>query len=177
MVVPRFIYFSCGFTTRLTTKPWPSTEWGSLLTLSNPTLEPRTGSSTLSTGFLDFRLTPSRKNWPWILWLGKFDLQLLNMIQIIFSLTSSAEFQLFLKNKGTISKRNCNFDWKFSSSVYSLGKQNHFNKMFANKKEKFTYLVPSDEAWRHLHKSFATVHKILFMGDFSYQVKKQQIWI
>ncbi len=58
----------------------------------------------------------------------------------------------------------------FSSSVYSLGKQNHFNKMFTNKKEKFTYLVPSDEAWRQLHKSFATVHKILFMGDFSYQV-------
>ena len=42
--------------------------------------------------------------------------------------------------------------------------------MFKDKKEKYTYLVPSDQAWRNLHKSFATVHKILFMGDFAYQV-------
>jgi hypothetical protein len=54
-----------------------------------------------------------------------------------------------------------------------LGKQNHFNRMFKSKKEKFTYLVPSDQAWRNLHKSFATVHKILFMGDFAYQVSRQ----
>ena len=54
--------------------------------------------------------------------------------------------------------------------MHSLGKQNHFNQIFQNKKEKYTYLVPSDQAWRNLHQSFATVHKILFMGDFAYQV-------
>ena len=58
----------------------------------------------------------------------------------------------------------------YSSSVHSLGKQNHFNQIFKSKKEKYTYLVPSDQAWRNLHQSFATVHKILFMGDFAYQV-------
>jgi hypothetical protein len=29
--------------------------------------------------------------------------------------------------------------------MYSLGKQNHFNKIFKDKKEKYTYLVPSDQ--------------------------------
>lgn len=57
------------------------------------------------------------------------------------------------------------------SSVYTLGNQNHFNKMFNNSDEKFTYLVPSDQAWRDVHRSFASIHKILFMGSFAYQTQ------
>ena len=58
------------------------------------------------------------------------------------------------------------------SSVHSLGNQNHFNHMFNKSNEKFTYIVPSDMAWDEINQQFASVHKILFMGSFAYQVSK-----
>ena len=56
------------------------------------------------------------------------------------------------------------------SSVFSLGNQNHFNHMFNKTEEKFTYIVPSNEAWEEINRQFASAYKILFMGAFSYQV-------
>ena len=56
------------------------------------------------------------------------------------------------------------------NSVYTLGNQNHFNHLFNNTNEEFTYIVPSNEAWEEINEKFASVHKILFMGAFGYQV-------
>jgi uncharacterized surface protein with fasciclin (FAS1) repeats len=56
------------------------------------------------------------------------------------------------------------------SSAYSLGNQNHFNHMFNNTDEAFTYIVPSNQAWDAINDQYASVHKILFMGSFAYQV-------
>ena len=49
--------------------------------------------------------------------------------------------------------------------------------MFNNTGEKFTYIVPSDEAWSDVQRSFASVHKILFMGAFAYQVMRASIML
>ena len=57
------------------------------------------------------------------------------------------------------------------SSLYSLGNQNHFNHMFNNSDEKFTYIAPSNAAWDDINRQFASAYKILFMGAFGYQVR------
>lgn len=57
------------------------------------------------------------------------------------------------------------------SSVHSLGNQNHFNHMFNNTDEKFTYVVPSNLAWDDINKQFTSAYKILFMGAFAYQTQ------
>jgi len=54
------------------------------------------------------------------------------------------------------------------SSTYALGQQNHLNDEF-KPDQKYTYLVPSNQAWEELNRKLTTVHKILFMGQFSYQ--------
>ena len=58
------------------------------------------------------------------------------------------------------------------SSVYSLGNQNHFNHLFNNTDEEFTYVVPSNAAWDEINDNMASAYKILFMGAFGYQVTK-----
>ena len=62
------------------------------------------------------------------------------------------------------------------SSVFSLGNQNHFNHMFNNSDEKFTYIVPSNLAWDEVNKQFTSAYKILFMGAFAYQVHNEVDW-
>lgn len=57
------------------------------------------------------------------------------------------------------------------SSVYSLGNQNHFNHLFNNTNEEFTYVVASNAAWDEINDKFASAYKILFMGAFGYQVR------
>jgi len=57
------------------------------------------------------------------------------------------------------------------SSVYSLGNQNHFNNMFNNTDEKFTYIVPANLAWDEVNRQFTSGYKILFMGTFAYQTQ------
>ena len=61
------------------------------------------------------------------------------------------------------------------SSVYSLGNQNHFNNMFNNTDEKFTYIVPANLAWDEVNRQFTSGYKILFMGTFAYQVSHYQL--
>ena len=55
-------------------------------------------------------------------------------------------------------------------SAFSLGQQNHFNDKLGETDQTFTYFVPSDQAWRDVNRHLASVHKILFMGSFAYQV-------
>jgi len=57
------------------------------------------------------------------------------------------------------------------SKSYTLGTQEHFNLRngFNKTDMKFTYLVPSDQAWEDVKKEHASAYKILFMGDFYYQ--------
>merc|ERR1711936_282629 len=57
------------------------------------------------------------------------------------------------------------------SSVFSLGNQNHFNNMFNNTEEKFTYIVPSNLAWDEVNQQYTSGYKILFMGAFAYQTQ------
>lgn len=57
------------------------------------------------------------------------------------------------------------------SSTNSLGHQEHFNRQFEDPEARFTYLVPTNQAWKDLDLKFGSVHKILFMGDFAYQVR------
>jgi len=57
------------------------------------------------------------------------------------------------------------------SSVYSLGNQNHFNNMFNNTEEKFTYIVPANLAWDEVNQQYTSGYKILFMGAFAYQTQ------
>jgi uncharacterized surface protein with fasciclin (FAS1) repeats len=56
------------------------------------------------------------------------------------------------------------------SNTFDLGTQEHFNEQLNNKDVKFTYLVPTDQAWQKLKTEYATAHKVLFMGDYYYQV-------
>jgi len=57
------------------------------------------------------------------------------------------------------------------SSTYALGQQNHLNDEF-QPDQKYTYLVPSNQAWEVLNQKLTSVHKILFMGQFSYQTNQ-----
>ena len=59
----------------------------------------------------------------------------------------------------------------FYSSTFTLGAQDHFNNMLDVKGSKFTYLVPSNEAWENIQGEMASTWKVLFNGDFGYQVK------
>ena len=61
----------------------------------------------------------------------------------------------------------------FYSSTFTLGAQDHFNNMLDVKGSKFTYLVPSNEAWENIQGEMASTWKVLFNGDFGYQVKLQ----
>jgi len=56
------------------------------------------------------------------------------------------------------------------SKTFNLGRQEHFNDQLNSTDLKFTYLVPTDQAWGLIKKEFATAYKILFMGDYYYQV-------
>jgi len=56
------------------------------------------------------------------------------------------------------------------SNTFNLGKQEHFNDQLNQSDLQFTYLVPTDQAWDILKKDFATAYKVLFMGDYYYQV-------
>jgi len=56
--------------------------------------------------------------------------------------------------------------------TFELGNQEHFNinNGFNKSEIKFTYLVPTDQAWEQLKTGdFASAYKILFMGEFYYQ--------
>ena len=65
------------------------------------------------------------------------------------------------------------------SKTYALATQDDFvSRMKAyrdpsNKhmKQKFTLLVPSDEAWDNIHRYMGSAFKKLFMGEYSYNVK------
>ena len=59
----------------------------------------------------------------------------------------------------------------FHSSTFTLGAQDHFNNMLDVKGSKFTYLVPSNEAWENIQGEMASTWKVLFNGDFGYQVR------
>jgi uncharacterized surface protein with fasciclin (FAS1) repeats len=62
----------------------------------------------------------------------------------------------------------------FLSKTYQLGRQEHFNLKngFNNSNLRFTYLVPTDQAWESLRTGeFASAYKILFMGNFVYQTQ------
>jgi len=54
--------------------------------------------------------------------------------------------------------------------TFDLGKQEHFNDQLKDEEIQFTFLVPTDKAWEQIKKDFATAYKVLFMGDFFYQV-------
>lgn len=56
------------------------------------------------------------------------------------------------------------------SKTFDLGKQEHFNDQLKEGDIKFTFLVPTDQAWDQIKQDFATAYKVLFMGDFFYQV-------
>lgn len=56
------------------------------------------------------------------------------------------------------------------SKTYTLGKQEHFNDQLNKNDLKFTFLVPTDQAWEQIRKDYATAYKVLFMGEFFYQV-------
>jgi len=58
------------------------------------------------------------------------------------------------------------------SSTFTLGAQDHFNRMLDVKGSKFTYLVPSNEAWENIQGEMASTWKVLFNGDFGYQTKQ-----
>ena len=59
-----------------------------------------------------------------------------------------------------------------NSSTFTLGAQDHFNKILEKTDQKFTYLVPSNEAWKNLQLKMASTFKVLFHGDFAYQVSQ-----
>jgi len=58
------------------------------------------------------------------------------------------------------------------SSTFTLGAQDHFNKILEKTDQKFTYLVPSNEAWKNLQLKMASTFKVLFHGDFAYQTEQ-----
>lgn len=39
-----------------------------------------------------------------------------------------------------------------------------------NIQQKFTFLVPSDDAWESVHRTMGSAFKKLFMGEYSYNV-------
>jgi len=56
------------------------------------------------------------------------------------------------------------------SKTFHLGAQEHFNDQFKLEDIQFTFLVPTDQAWEQIQRDFASAYKVLFMGDFFYQV-------
>ena len=48
------------------------------------------------------------------------------------------------------------------TKTFDLGNQEHFNDDFKNEEEKFTYLVPTDNAWEEVQQEMATAHKVCF---------------
>ncbi|CAG0880507.1 unnamed protein product [Darwinula stevensoni] len=56
--------------------------------------------------------------------------------------------------------------------TFMLGRQGYFNAKLREVKEKFTYLVPSNEAWKKQNAQRATGMNKLSSGDFSYHVNQ-----
>jgi len=56
------------------------------------------------------------------------------------------------------------------SNTFELGTQEHFNDQLNRSDVAFTYLVPTNQAWEKLQKQYATAYKVLFMGEYFYQV-------
>ena len=50
------------------------------------------------------------------------------------------------------------------TKTFDLGNQEHFNDDFKNEEEKFTYLVPTDNAWEEVQQEMATAHKVFFFN-------------
>jgi hypothetical protein len=42
--------------------------------------------------------------------------------------------------------------------------------------QKFTMLVPSDEAWELIHRTMGSAFKKLFMGEYSYNVSENEFY-
>ncbi|XP_068082628.1 fasciclin-1 [Anabrus simplex] len=57
------------------------------------------------------------------------------------------------------------------NKTYHLGMNDGFNDMLGDTQKKFTYFVPRDLAWKKLELRYPSVHKKLFMKDFSYHVR------
>ena len=68
-------------------------------------------------------------------------------------------------------------NFQLSSSTYTLGAQDHFNNKLEETGSKFTYLVPSNEAWKKIQGEMASTFKVLFNGDFGYQVLQTLFFI
>ena len=56
------------------------------------------------------------------------------------------------------------------TKTFDLGNQEHFNDDFKNEEEKFTYLVPTDNAWEEVQQEMATAHKVGFFLTTTYKV-------
>ena len=43
---------------------------------------------------------------------------------------------------------------------YQLGEQERYNTKFGNTEDNFTFMVPSNEAWKSLKNKYATAYKV-----------------
>ena len=96
------------------------------------------------------------------------------MLRLLFYINPS-KYKVF--DNIFVDPKHCNFTYyrnffELISSTYSLGAQNHFNAMLEKTDSKYTYLVPSNEAWKNLQGKMASTWKVLFHGDFGYQVSR-----
>ncbi|XP_065580845.1 fasciclin-1-like isoform X1 [Artemia franciscana] len=55
------------------------------------------------------------------------------------------------------------------SDSATLGSQSGFNLRLGDTNRKYTYFVPSNDAWLKIQRNHASTHKKLFMGGFGYQ--------
>jgi len=54
-----------------------------------------------------------------------------------------------------------------------IGRMQSYKDPYApHSQQKFTFLVPSDEAWETVHRTMGSAFKKLFMGDYSYNVRQ-----
>lgn len=56
-----------------------------------------------------------------------------------------------------------------------MGNLADFNLQLNDSSRRFTYFVPRETAWENARIDFPSIHKKLFMGDFSYQVRSQAL--
>lgn len=56
------------------------------------------------------------------------------------------------------------------SDTYKIGQFSHFNDQLNNTKRRYTFFVPRDKGWQKTELDYPSVHKKLFMADFSYHV-------
>lgn len=69
----------------------------------------------------------------------------------------------------------CSKTYQLATQDDFIGRMESYRDQYKTnvQQDKYTFLVPSDEAWESVHRTMGSAYKKLFMGEYSYNVMRQ----